>query len=719
MKNTGIVRNLGISAKVVAVGLAITGLFVVTTFTWIIPGAERAILERKREKIKEATETAWSVMLYYQSLVDAGELHLEEAQRRAVAVIKNMRYGPEMKDYFWINDMRPYMIMHPYRSDLDGNSLEDFKDPNGVALFVEAAKTCRQQGAGFVSYSWQWKDDKNNIVPKISYVRLYRPWQWIVGTGMYIEDVRAEIRGWRLRVIFVSALVAFFGVILSWRIGQEVAKRIRLLSMGDSDLLKGTGKVWHLHSIVMLIIVPAIACMTVFWCIRFYQSLSQVIIDGFDRKLGAIASTTGCFIRGEDHEAIFESADENTPLYRKYSLPMQHIREKSGLTYLYTQKLIGENPYCKYVLDASLGDDHSEIGYKDELPLTDYQGAENVLLYGVIHKGNVEATEGWGLVKVCYAPIYNDDNSITCMAGADVNISTINVKTRTALFAVGLLAVCAIFGTGYITFLFSKRFGGPISELRDAALMIAGGSHEHHVDVKEPKELIRVSTAFNRIAGRLKETLSELKAADKDIVEGSIQHDLMLALDKPWTNATDKPNTAWLNKNAFEKTTSGWVNNQQNTITWIGNPLPPLDALRHRCKTATVMAKLTVDTSGSACCANIGNASQGLVRACFVVGTIGARAVVFNPVKVIGLAIDGSLSILTLDRNTDLSDLDVQWLIVTDAPAEIEQQAGQALTNCITKGSASAYDLLCIVENNLKTDKVTKQTLVSVLEVQP
>lgn len=257
MTKTGILKHLDISTKVVTAGLTITGLFVLTIFAWIIPGAERGLLERKREKIREATETAWSVMQYYQSLVAANELSLPEAQRRAATVIKHMRYGPEMKDYFWINDMRPYMIMHPYRADLDGKDLADFKDPNGVALFVEFVKTCQQQGAGFVRYSWQWKDDESNVVPKISYVRLYRPWQWIVGTGMYIEDVRAEIRGWRIRVMIISALVAFVGVFLSWRIGQEVAKRVRLLSRSDSDLLQGTGKVWRLQSMVMLVVVPA------------------------------------------------------------------------------------------------------------------------------------------------------------------------------------------------------------------------------------------------------------------------------------------------------------------------------------------------------------------------------------------------------------------------------------------------------------------------------
>ena len=71
-----------------------------------------------------------------------------DARRRAVEELRRLRYGPESKDYFWINDMHPYLIMHPYRPDLEGKDISDFSDPNGKKLFVEFVNTVKNGGTG-------------------------------------------------------------------------------------------------------------------------------------------------------------------------------------------------------------------------------------------------------------------------------------------------------------------------------------------------------------------------------------------------------------------------------------------------------------------------------------------------------------------------------------------------------------------------------------------
>ncbi|MBB5347159.1 cache domain-containing protein [Desulfoprunum benzoelyticum] len=180
-------------------------LFVVAIFYVVLPQLEQSLLNRKQEMIMELTETTWSLIGDYHERELRGELSPDEAKRRAVLRIGKLRYGPEKKDYFWINDMTPRMIMHPYRSDLDGKDISDFRDPKGKRLFVEFVKTVEKQGAGYVDYMWQWKDDSDKIVPKISYVKGYEPWGWIVGTGMYIDDVKAEIAAIRNHLAAVSA----------------------------------------------------------------------------------------------------------------------------------------------------------------------------------------------------------------------------------------------------------------------------------------------------------------------------------------------------------------------------------------------------------------------------------------------------------------------------------------------------------------------------------
>ncbi len=111
--------------------------------------------------------------------------------------------------------MVPRVIMHPYRRDLEGKDLSDFQDTNGNHLFDEFVKTVRQQGAGYVNYQWQWKDDPEKISPKMSYIKGFEPWGWIIGTGLYIEDVRAEIAAIRTKLIAISLGILLIVSLLS------------------------------------------------------------------------------------------------------------------------------------------------------------------------------------------------------------------------------------------------------------------------------------------------------------------------------------------------------------------------------------------------------------------------------------------------------------------------------------------------------------------------
>lgn len=179
-------------------------LFITAIFFILLPQLEQSFLTRKQETIRELTETVWSLLEAYYERELSGELTREDAQGRAVLRILQLRYGGEKKDYFWINDMTPRIIMHPYRTDLVGKDVSDFQDPNGKFLFNEFVKVVKQQGAGYVDYMWQWKDDPQKISPKFSYVKGFEPWGWIIGTGMYIDDVHAEIAAIRNKLTTIS-----------------------------------------------------------------------------------------------------------------------------------------------------------------------------------------------------------------------------------------------------------------------------------------------------------------------------------------------------------------------------------------------------------------------------------------------------------------------------------------------------------------------------------
>ncbi|WP_430814871.1 DUF294 nucleotidyltransferase-like domain-containing protein [Carboxylicivirga sp. RSCT41] len=207
-------------------------LFVISLYFIFIPAYESAIMNKKKEMISELTNSAWSLFEEYENEYKASRLSRAEAQKQAIARIAEIRYGNERKDYFWIINQEPRMIMHPYRPELVGSDLNDYKDANGKKPFVEATKVVEVTNEGFIDYLWQWKDDASQIVPKLSYVKSFEPWGWIIGTGIYIDDVEAEIKELKGRLLRIFLLIlSIITMILLYVIRQSHAielKRKRL-----------------------------------------------------------------------------------------------------------------------------------------------------------------------------------------------------------------------------------------------------------------------------------------------------------------------------------------------------------------------------------------------------------------------------------------------------------------------------------------------------------
>ena len=194
-------------------------------------------MDRKKEMISELTNTAWSLLEEYHQEHINDKYSLEEAKQKAAARIKEIRYGGEHKDYFWIIDKHPIMIMHPYTTELIDSDLTDYQDPNGKRLFVEAVKVVKEDGQGFVDYMWQWKDDSTKIVPKLSYVKEFEPWSWIVGTGIYLEDVKVEIWIIKKRLFGISLFISMtISIILLFVIRQSL-KIEKKRKNAESELL--------------------------------------------------------------------------------------------------------------------------------------------------------------------------------------------------------------------------------------------------------------------------------------------------------------------------------------------------------------------------------------------------------------------------------------------------------------------------------------------------
>jgi len=211
-------------------------LFILSDFFLFIPYMEKHLLEQKRETLRTLTDSCWSLIAIYHDRIKRGELTLEEAQARVIDRLRGLRYGPEGKDYFWINDMTPRMVMHPHRPDLEGKDLSHFTDSNGKRLFKEFVDAAKKRGDGYVDYIWQWKDDPSRMVPKISYVKAFAPWGWVIGTGMYVEDIRSGIKSISFKMAIISSGILTIALVLSILIIWQSVKRDQARKKAEEGL---------------------------------------------------------------------------------------------------------------------------------------------------------------------------------------------------------------------------------------------------------------------------------------------------------------------------------------------------------------------------------------------------------------------------------------------------------------------------------------------------
>ncbi|MBP8185175.1 MAG: methyl-accepting chemotaxis protein [Pseudomonas sp.] len=196
----------------------------------------------KALKTAHVVESATGVLGYFQGLEMAGSLTREAAQQQAMEAIRGLRY--EKTDYFWINDLSPRMIMHPTNPKLEGQDLSGLKDPDGKALFNEMVSVVKANGAGVVDYRWP-KPGAQEPVAKISYVALFQPWGWIIGSGVYIDDIQREFRQQLFRaagaLLLISVLLAALVSLIVRSIARpldETVDAMANIASGEADLTR-------------------------------------------------------------------------------------------------------------------------------------------------------------------------------------------------------------------------------------------------------------------------------------------------------------------------------------------------------------------------------------------------------------------------------------------------------------------------------------------------
>lgn len=232
-------RDWGIFGKIMGLSLATWLLLVIAAYGLLIPYIRGLLMIEKQAAITSLVQQATSMLVSFQKQIEDGTLEKEDAQQKAANRISSIRYE-NGSNYIWINDLAPKMVMHPLRPELNGKDLSDNKDPNGKALFVEMVNVCKEKGKGFVRYAWP-KAGSTKPVPKLSYVELYQPWGWILGTGIYIDDVDTAMQTIQLRVGGILIGILSLSVLLAWQAARSVTGPVNEIVASIKDIAQGEG----------------------------------------------------------------------------------------------------------------------------------------------------------------------------------------------------------------------------------------------------------------------------------------------------------------------------------------------------------------------------------------------------------------------------------------------------------------------------------------------
>jgi len=182
-------------------------------------------------------QLANSVLDHYRKLEQDGQLPRADAQRQALAALSTM-HTDDNDNYFYVLDTGNRMLMHPLRKDLVGQDLKDYRTEHGDRLFHDQLESVRR-GDGFTTYHWAKPGHGDAPVLKMAYARLYQPWNWVVATGVYMDDVQAQ--AWRFTGIMTLAggilVVALFG--LGWLIGDRIVGPLRRATSVADAIARG------------------------------------------------------------------------------------------------------------------------------------------------------------------------------------------------------------------------------------------------------------------------------------------------------------------------------------------------------------------------------------------------------------------------------------------------------------------------------------------------
>src|SRR3569833_1574955 len=194
---------------------------------------------RRQAELKNLVEAAYGAVAAQHDLFKAGKITEEQARKAAGDALTSMRFQGD--NYFFVTGMDMSNVLNPGNPKMVGKDLSLFKDASGRLFVQEMVKVAREQGAGVVDYDWA-KPGTDKPIPKMFFFKLFAPWGWIIGTGVYNDDIAADRDKLLTATLLVGLMIAVITGGLAFFVARNINNRVsRLgsLSTAIEELSRG------------------------------------------------------------------------------------------------------------------------------------------------------------------------------------------------------------------------------------------------------------------------------------------------------------------------------------------------------------------------------------------------------------------------------------------------------------------------------------------------
>ncbi|BCR06378.1 methyl-accepting chemotaxis protein [Desulfuromonas versatilis] len=212
-------KNLKLAHKIFLLSAVLILVFSLT-IGWIYTRLKTNLYQGKKAMVQNTVESAWGIVDHFVLQAQSGAMTQEQAKQAAREALRHTRF--EGENYFWINDLAPAMIMHPMKPELEGKDLSQSKDPDGKALFMEMVEVAKTRKQGFVDYKWP-KPGIAEPVRKTSFIKLVPQWGWVVGAGLYLDDIEAELGRMFYQILAILAAVLVLSAVLVMSVARSIS----------------------------------------------------------------------------------------------------------------------------------------------------------------------------------------------------------------------------------------------------------------------------------------------------------------------------------------------------------------------------------------------------------------------------------------------------------------------------------------------------------------